>query len=101
MLFSFYCEDIPDSLEKRLAAREAHLGNIGALNDQGRVYAAGPFPKVPGGKPAEVGFDGSLIIADFDSLEEAQAWIDADPYVTAGVFAKVTVRPWVQVFPAK
>lgn len=98
MLFAIYCEDIPDSLAKRLATRAAHMANIQTLADEGRVTLAGPFPKTPGGNPAEVGFDGSLIVADFPSAQAAQAWVDGDPYVQAGVFAKVTVRPLVKVF---
>ncbi len=99
MYFAFYCEDVPDSLEARLATRDAHLENLKALVDAGRILMAGPMPKVAGQSPAEVGFDGSLIIADFDNQAEAEAWINNDPYVAAGVFEKITTRPFVQVFP--
>ena len=99
MWFAIYCEDVPDSLEKRLETRTAHLENLQKLVDQNRVLLAGPFPKAAGGNPAEVGFDGSLIIADFPTQEAAQAWIDQDPYVLAGVFESIQVRPFHQVFP--
>jgi len=99
MYFAFYCEDAPDSLEARLATRDAHLANIKILDDLGRVLLAGPMPKVAGKSPAEVGFDGSLIVADFDSQAEAEAWINSDPYVAAGVFKNIIVRPFVKVFP--
>ncbi len=99
MYFVFYCEDKPDSLEQRLATREAHLANIKKLDEDGRILLAGPMPKQAGGNPAEVGFDGSVIIADFDSQQEAENWISNDPYMAAGVFSKVTTRPFVKVFP--
>ena len=99
MYFAFYCEDNPDSLEARLATRDAHLANIKILDDSGRVLLAGPMPKVAGASPAEVGFDGSLIVADFDSQADAEAWINDDPYVAAGVFKNIITRPFVKVFP--
>lgn len=99
MYFAFYCEDKPDSLEQRLASRDAHLANLRVLVDAGRVLLAGPMPKVAGASPAEVGFDGSLIVADFDSQAEAEAWINSDPYIAAGVFKSIITRPFVQVFP--
>lgn len=99
MLFAFYCEDVPNSLQARLANRQAHLDNIGKLVVQGRVVLAGPFPKQAGVNPAECGFDGSLIVADFPSLEEAEQWINNDPYVTAGVLKSVVIRPFLQVLP--
>lgn len=99
MWFAIYCEDVPDSLDKRLETRAAHLENLKKLLDQQRVLLAGPFPKVAGGNPADVGFDGSLIVADFPSQEAAEAWINDDPYASAGVFARIQVRPFHQVFP--
>ncbi len=99
MYFAFYCEDKPNNLALRLAVRDAHLVNLRKLVDAGRVLLAGPHPKVAGGMPAEVGFAGSLMVIDFDTQQQAQAWIDADPYVVAGVFKKITVLPFVQVFP--
>lgn len=99
MLFAFYCKDTPNSLEARLANRQAHLDNIQKLADQGRVALAGPFPKKPGGNPAECGFDGSLIVADFPSLQEAQEWINQDPYVVNAVLETVNISPFIQVFP--
>ena len=99
MYFAFYCEDVPDSLEARLATRDAHLANLMELVDAGRVLLAGPMPKVAGQSPAEVGFDGSLIVADFDSQADAEAWIKKDPYIAAGVFKNIITRPFVQVFP--
>ena len=99
MWFAIYCKDVPDSLTQRLATRSAHLENLQRLVDKDRVLLAGPFPKVAGGNPADVGFDGSLIIADFPSREAAQAWIEQDPYVSAGVFESIQVRPFHQVFP--
>ncbi|MEL0083278.1 MAG: YciI family protein [Gammaproteobacteria bacterium] len=99
MYFVFYCEDVPDSLDARLATREAHLNNLMELVNAGRVMLAGPMPKEAGGNPAEVGFDGSMIVADFESQQAAEEWINNDPYVTAGVFQNITIRPFVKVFP--
>ena len=99
MYFAFYCEDVADSLEARLATRDAHLANLRILVDAGRVLLAGPMPKVAGASPAEVGFDGSLIVADFDSQAEAEEWINNDPYIAAGVFKNIITRPFVKVFP--
>jgi hypothetical protein len=94
-----YCEDVPDSLPLRAAARPAHLERVQALVDEGRLILAGPLPAVDSPDPGPAGMLGSLIVAEFDSLQAAQAWIDADPYVTQGVFARVTVRPFKQVLP--
>jgi uncharacterized protein YciI len=92
-------EDVPSSLDKRLAARPAHLERLQLLRDAGRLLLAGPFPAVDSPDPGPAGFTGSLIVAEFDSLEAAQAWADADPYVAAGVYARVTVRPFKRVLP--
>jgi uncharacterized protein len=94
-----YGEDMPGSLDRRKAARPAHLERIRPLLDAGRVLAAGPLPAVDCPDPGPAGMAGSLIVAEFDSLEDAQAWIDADPYVTQRVFRRVTVRPFKQIFP--
>jgi hypothetical protein len=99
MLYAIIGEDAPGSLERRRAARPAHLERVRQLQDEGRVVVAGPLPAIDSPDPGPAGFHGSLIVAEFDSLAAAQAWTDADPYVTAGVFARVTVRPFRQVFP--
>ena len=100
MLYVIYGEDIPYSMEKRAAARPAHLKRVQEIIDAGRVVLAGPLPNIDSPDPGPAGMGGSLIVAEFESLEAAKAWIDADPYVTQGVFARVTVKPSKQVFPA-
>lgn len=92
--------DVPDSLEKRLAARPAHLARLQALQNEGRLLLAGPFPAVDAVDPGAAGFTGSLIVAEFASKQAAQEWADADPYVAAGVYAGVSVNPFRKVFPA-
>jgi uncharacterized protein len=99
MYYAILCEDIPDSLNLRQKARPAHLARIQALVDQGRLLAAGPHPALDTEDPGDAGFTGSLIIGDFDNLESATAWADSDPYVEAGVFSKVTVKPYKLVLP--
>jgi uncharacterized protein YciI len=99
MLYAIISEDIDNSLEKRKGARPAHLERIQGLVDEGRVIVAGPHPAIDTEDPGEAGFTGSLVIAEFGSLEEAQAWADADPYVAAGVYARVTVKPFKKVLP--
>jgi len=91
---------MPDSLEKRLAARPAHLERLHALQKEGRLLLAGPFPAIDSVDPGPAGFTGSLIVAEFDSLETAQAWAETDPYLAAGVYAKVNVKPFKKVLPA-
>ena len=100
MLYAIVGQDIPDSLEKRLAARPAHAARLQALQDEGRLILAGPFPSVDANDPATAGFSGSLIVAEFASLPEAETWAQTDPYVAAGVYAQVTVKPFRKVFPA-
>lgn|SRR5574340_463168 len=100
MLYAVIGEDIPDSLERRLAARPAHLQRLTELQENGRLLVAGPFPAIDSTDPGPAGFTGSLIIAEFASLEEARAWAEADPYVSAGVYAEVTVKPFGKVLPA-
>jgi uncharacterized protein len=99
MLYALIGEDGPDALEKRLAARPAHLERIKRLQAEGRLVLAGPMPAIDSPDPGPAGFAGSLIVAEFSSLAQAQAWLDADPYVTEGVFAKTVVRPFKQVAP--
>jgi uncharacterized protein YciI len=100
MLYMIVGEDRPASLEARLAARPAHLERLQALQAEGRLLLAGPCPAIDAVDPGPAGFTGSLIVAEFATLEAAQAWADADPYVAAGVYAQVTVKPFRKVFPA-
>ena len=99
MLYAIIGEDHAGSLEKRLAARPAHLERLEALQAEGRMVLAGPCPAIDSSDPGRAGFSGSVIVAEFASLEAAQAWADADPYVAAGVYARVSVKPFKQVFP--
>jgi len=99
LFYAIVSEDVPDSLQRRLAARPAHLERLNALRDEGRLLLAGPFPAIDSPDPGPAGFSGSLIVAAFDSLEAARAWADADPYVAAGVYARVSVRPFKRVLP--
>ncbi|MEO1765740.1 YciI family protein [Thiobacter aerophilum] len=100
MLYVIWGEDVPDSLSRRQAARPAHLARLEALQNEGRLLLAGPCPAIDSPDPGPAGFGGSLIVAEFASLEEARAWAEADPYVGAGVYARVTVKPFRKVFPA-
>src|SRR5690554_790078 len=99
MLYAIISEDVKNSLERRLAARPDHLARLEKLRDEGRLVLAGPHPAVDSSTPGEAGFTGSLVVAEFDSLEAAQAWADADPYVIADVYAAVTVKPFNKVLP--
>ncbi|MCE0732627.1 YciI family protein [Halomonas sp. G15] len=99
MLYAIISEDVNNSLERRLAARPDHLARLEALRDDGRLVLAGPHPAIDSEDPGEAGFSGSLVVAEFDSLKAAQAWADADPYMIAGVYAKVTVKPFKKVLP--
>ncbi len=92
-------EDAPNSLEKRMIARPAHLERIKALQNEGRLILAGPYPAIDSPDPGPAGFSGSLIVAEFASLEAAQSWAEADPYAISGVFSKVTVKPFKKVLP--
>jgi uncharacterized protein len=94
MPYAIQGEDVPDSLEKRLAVRPAHLERLKALQDEGRLILAGPHPAIDSSDPGPAGFSGSLIVAEFESLEAAQTWAESDPYATSGVYAKVTVKPF-------
>ena len=100
MLYAIIGEDVSGSLEKRLAARPAHLERLKALQDEGRMIVAGPCPAIDSPDPGPAGFSGSLIVAEFPSLEDAQTWADADPYLAAGVYARVTIKPFKKVFPS-
>lgn len=91
--------DAPDSLEKRMQVRPAHLERLQSLKNAGRLLLAGPFPAIDNEDPGAAGFSGSLIVAEFASLKEAQQWADADPYVAAGVYASVVVKPFKKVLP--
>jgi len=99
MLYAIIAEDVANSLEKRLAARPDHLERLNALLDQGRLILAGPHPAIDSEDPGEAGFSGSLVVAEFDDIEAAQSWANDDPYMHAGVYDKVTVKPFKKVFP--
>ena len=100
MLYAITGQDVPDSLSQRLAARPAHLERLQTLQAAGRLLLAGPFPAIDSNDPGPAGFSGSLIVAEFASLEDAQAWADQDPYLAEGVYASVSVKPFKKVFPA-
>tara|TARA_R110002167_G_scaffold52760_7_gene151995 strand:- start:477 stop:776 length:300 start_codon:yes stop_codon:yes gene_type:complete len=99
MLYAIISEDVKNSLDKRKTARSAHLERLNLLKNQGRLILAGPHPRTDSEDPGDAGFSGSLIVAEFTSLLEAQAWADADPYIEAGVYEKVTVKPFKKVLP--
>ncbi len=99
MLYAIVGTDTANSLEHRLSVRPAHLERLKKLQDEGRLLLAGPFPAIDSVDPGPAGFSGSLIVADFSSLPAAQAWAEADPYVAAGVYASVSVKPFKKVFP--
>lgn len=99
MLYMILGKDVPDSLAQRLASRPAHLARLQALQTEGRLIMAGPLPAIDSPDPGAAGFTGSLIVAEFPSLAEAQAWADADPYLAAGVYASVEVKPFKKVLP--
>ncbi|MBX9444900.1 YciI family protein [Dickeya chrysanthemi] len=98
MLYVIYATDVPGSLEQRLAARPAHLARLQALRDQGRLLTAGPLPAIDSEDPGTAGFTGSTVIAEFQSLEAARQWADDDPYLAAGVYETVSVKPFKKVF---
>ncbi len=99
MWYMILSQDVDNSLPLRAQARPAHLARLEALQDQGRLLLAGPLPAIDSENPGEAGFTGSLVVADFPSLEAAQGWADADPYVAAGVYANVLVKPFKKVLP--
>ena len=100
MLYAIIGHDVPDSLDKRMAARPAHLARLQALQEEGRLLLAGPFPAVDAIDPGAAGFTGSLIVAEFASLQAAQEWAASDPYAAAGVYRQISVQPFRKVFPA-
>ncbi len=99
MLYAIISEDIENSLEKRMAARPDHIKRLQALQNSGRLVLAGPHPAIDSENAGEAGFSGSLIVAEFNSLQDARDWADSDPYIEAGVYAKITVKPFKKVFP--
>lgn len=99
MLYTIIAQDVENSLEKRLTARPAHIERLEQLKTEGRLQLAGPFPAIDNIDPGPAGFSGSLIVAEFDSLEAAQAWADQDPYIKAGVYEYVAVQPFKKVLP--
>lgn len=100
MLYIIFAEDRAGTLEKRMAARPAHVERLQALQAEGRLIMAGPCPAIDSPDPGPAGFTGSLIVAEFSSLSAAQTWADADPYIAAGVYEKVTIKPFKKVLPA-
>ena len=100
MLYAIISQDVENSLPSRLKARPDHLKRLQDLQDQGCLILAGPHPAIDSEDPGEAGFTGSLVVAEFASLDDAQSWADADPYMAAGVYAQVTVKPFKKVFPS-
>jgi len=99
MLYAIISQDIPNSLEKRMSARPDHISRLEMLKEQNRLFVAGPHPATDSETPGEAGFTGSLVIAEFDSLVDAQQWADEDPYIKAGVYEQVIVKPFKKVLP--
>jgi len=99
MWYAIISEDHPGTLEQRMAARPAHLERLQTLQNQGRLLLAGPHPAIDSDDPGNAGFTGSLVVAEFDTLAAAQSWADADPYIDAGVYARVVVKPFRKVLP--
>lgn len=99
MLYAIISEDVPNSSELRTTARPAHIKRLQELQDAGRLVLAGPHPSIDSDNPGAAGFSGSLIVAEFESLQDAQHWANADPYMAAKVYSKVTVKPFKKVFP--
>lgn len=99
MLYAIISQDVENSLEKRLSVRPAHVERLQVLKEQGHLILAGPHPAIDNNEPGPAGFTGSLIVAEFDSVEAAQAWADDDPYIKAGVYDSVIVKPFKKVLP--
>ena len=97
MLYAVISQDIENSLEKRIAVRPAHIERLNILKNEGRLILAGPHPAIDNNEPGEAGFTGSLVVAEFDSLVDAQAWADADPYLASGAYESVVVKPFKKV----
>lgn len=100
MLYAIIATDLPDSLQKRLETRPAHLERLEQLQTEGRLVLAGPHPAIDSNDPGSAGFTGSLVVAEFESLEAATQWAEADPYKAAGVYGEVVVKPFKKVFPS-
>jgi len=98
MWYVIFSQDVENSLEKRMGVRAAHLARLQTLQDEGRLLTAGPMPAIDSDNPGDAGFTGSTVIAEFDSIEDAKIWADADPYVEAGVYANVIIKPFKKVF---
>jgi uncharacterized protein YciI len=99
MWYAIISQDVENSLEKRLSVRSAHIERLQTLKDEGRLLIAGPHPAIDSEDPGSQGFTGSLVVAEFDSLDSAQAWADEDPYISAGVYQQVIVKPFKKVLP--
>jgi uncharacterized protein YciI len=99
MWYAIISEDVEDSLPLRARARDAHVARLRTLASEGRLLIAGPHPTIDANDPGEAGFTGSLVVAEFDALEAAQSWANADPYVDAGVYRKVAIKPFKLVLP--
>ena len=99
MFYAIISQDVEGSLSKRQSARPDHLARLNQLKEEGRLLIAGPHPAIDSNDPGDAGFTGSLVVAEFDSLGAAQTWADADPYIAAGVYEKVIVKPFKKVLP--
>jgi len=99
MLYAVISQDIENSLEKRMSVRPEHIERLNILKNEGRLILAGPHPVIDNNEPGEAGFTGSLVVAEFDSLEDAQIWADADPYLASGAYESVVVKPFKKVLP--
>lgn len=99
MLYAILSEDVEKSLEKRLRARPEHLARLETLKNEGRLILAGPHPRIDSENPGPAGFTGSLVVAEFDSFEEAMLWANSDPFMIAGIYKSITVKPFKKVFP--
>jgi len=99
MLYAIISEDVEDSLEKRMSVRPEHIARLNKLKDEGRLILAGPHPAIDNEEPGPAGFTGSLVVAEFDSLQDAQQWADADPYIASGAYKQVQVKPFKKVLP--
>jgi uncharacterized protein YciI len=99
MLYAIISQDVENSLEKRMSVRPAHIERLNILKNEGRLILAGPHPAIDNNDPGEAGFTGSLVVAEFDSLSDAQTWADSDPYMASGAYASVTVKPFKKVLP--
>jgi len=99
MLYAIISQDIEDSLDKRMSVRDAHVERLNILKNAGRLVLAGPHPAIDNNEPGQAGFTGSLIVAEFDNIEDAQLWAKLDPYIESGVYANVVVKPFKKVLP--